>query len=271
MATDDAKVAEQAWHDRWYREHSRKEFPDDVEDFREMFWRIQLAPFFEGGWGCWGDVRTEMMLSVGDVVGRRVLDYGCGHGGLGIYLALKGAIVSGFDISTEGVNVANWAAEKYHLQCDFRAMDAESLAYEDQSFDLVMGFGVIHHVVKYPRASSELFRVMKPGAKAMFHETIWENPLINYARRFTMADADAGDEKLTGKSILSFGAQFSSVEINRRHIFYMLKRLARQRSRNLADPMVRRPIWKLVHGIDSACCGLGLSKFCGEASIVLTR
>src|SRR6266436_284322 len=96
------KVAEQAWHDNWYENNARKEFPDSPVDFRELFCRVQLAPFCDGGWAYWGDARTEMMQLLGDVRGRRVLDYGCGSGQLGIYLAMLGADVSGFDLSPKG-------------------------------------------------------------------------------------------------------------------------------------------------------------------------
>ena len=40
-----------------------------------------------------------MIDALGDVRGKRILDYGCGYGMLGIYLASCGAEVWGFDLS----------------------------------------------------------------------------------------------------------------------------------------------------------------------------
>jgi 2-polyprenyl-3-methyl-5-hydroxy-6-metoxy-1,4-benzoquinol methylase len=265
------KLAEQAWHDNWYQENARTEFPESPADFRELFLRVQLACFCDGGWSFWGDAREEMMRICGDVRGLSVLDYGCGPGQLGIYLAMLGAKVSGFDLSPRGAEIANWAARKYGLGCSFRAMDAEELDYPDRCFDLVVGFGVLHHVVKYPHSALHLARVLKPGGRAIFHETLWENPLINFVRRWTTADDDAGDAHLTEFSIRHFGRLCARTEIHKRHIFYMLKRLGRLSDRDLSQPLTPRPFWRMVKKIDQGLIHLGLSRFCGEAIVVYTR
>ena len=262
------KLAEQSWHDKWYGENAKKEFPDRAADFREFFSRVQLTPFCDGGWAYWGDARAEMLRMWGDVNGLSVLDYGCGSGQLGIYLAMLGAKVSGFDLSPLGVEVANWAATKYGLSCSFEAMDAEELSYPDQSFDLVVGFGVLHHVIKYPKSAYHLARVLKPGGRAVFHETLWDNPLINLVRRWTTEDSDAGDAHLTERSILKFGRPCARTEIHKRHIFYMLKRLASLPQRDLSQQLRSRPFWKVVKTVDRGLMQLGLSRFCGEAIVV---
>jgi 2-polyprenyl-3-methyl-5-hydroxy-6-metoxy-1,4-benzoquinol methylase len=268
---DQAKLAEQNWHDSWYQENARAEFPESPADFREIFRRVQLTDFCEGGWSYWGDARNEMMRLCGDVRGLRVLDYGCGSGQLGIYLAMLGAQVTGFDLSPRGVEIANWAAQKYGLTCSFMAMDAEELAYPAQSFDLAVGFGVLHHVVKYSRSALQLTRVLKPGGRAIFHETLWDNPLINFVRRWTTADDDAGDAHLTETSIRQFGNLCTHTEIHKRHIIYMLKRLAKMSERDLTQPLACRPLWRKVKRIDQGLTRLGLSRFCGEAIVVYTK
>lgn len=265
------KLAEQTWHDKWYGENARKEFPERATDFQEHFLRVQLTPFCDGGWAYWGDGRAEMLRMWGDVSGLSVLDYGCGSGQLGIYLATLGAKVRGFDLSPQGIEVANWAAGRYGLTCSFKAMDAESLDYPDQSFDLVVGFGVLHHVIKYPQSAYHLARVLKRGGRAVFHETLWDNPLINFVRRWTTEDNDAGDAHLTERCILQFGGPCARTEIHKRHIFYMLKRLASLPQRDLSRPLSPRPFWKVVKKIDQGLIHLGLSRFCGEAIVVYTK
>lgn len=268
---DQAKVAERVWHDSWYQENARAEFPESPADFRELFRRVQLTAFCEGGWSYWGDARNELMRICGDVRGLKVLDYGCGSGQLGIYLAMLGAEVTGFDLSPRGVEIANWAAQKYGLTCSFKAMDAEELDYPDRCFDLVVGFGVLHHVVKYPRSAQHIARVLKPGGRAVFHETLWENPLINFVRRWTTADDDAGDAHLTESSIRQFGKLCAHAEIRKRHIFYMLKRLAKISDRDLSRPLRPRPFWRALRRIDKGLNRLGLSRFCGESIVVYTK
>jgi 2-polyprenyl-3-methyl-5-hydroxy-6-metoxy-1,4-benzoquinol methylase len=268
---DHTKLAEQAWHDGWYEKNARKEFPDDPAEFREYFYRVQLLPLCDGGWAYWGDARTDMMRLIGDPRGLKVLDYGCGSGQLGIYLAMQGALVSGFDLSVKAVEIANWAARKYGLDCAFRQLDAEHLDYSDNSFDLVVGFGVLHHVVKYPASAVQLARVTRPGGRAIFHETLWDNPLINFARRWTLENPDAGDAHLTDALIRSFGSQFTSVHVYKQNLIYMLKRFSRLPQRDLSNPLVPRPFWKAVKKLDRALISAGLSKFCGEAIVVYSK
>src|SRR5882757_7238815 len=212
-----------------------------------------------------------MMRLIGNVRGLRVLDYGCGSGQLGIYLSMLGADVNGFDLSPKGVEVANWAARKYGLTCSFRAMDAEELDYPPESFELVVGFGVLHHVVKYPKSAFHLARVLKPLGRAIFHETLWDNPLINLARHWTMPSQEAGDTRLTARGIEEFGAPFAMTSVNKRHILYMLKRFGSLPIRDLSRPLVSRPFWKAIRTIDRGLMSFGFSKFCGEAIVIYTK
>lgn len=269
--TADVKHKEQAWHDTQYAEFGQLALPATPVAFQEHFRRLHLTSFCDGGWSWWGDARIEIMQMAGNVRGRKVLDYGCGTGHLGVYLAMQGADVDGFDLSQVGVEVATRTARQYNLECRFRAMDAEELDYPDKSFDLVIGFGVLHHVIKYPRSAEQLAHVLRPGARAFFHETLWDNPLINFARRFTREDDDAGDALLTERAILEWSRPFSQVTTYKRNLLYMLKRLRRLPARDLSKPLRPRPFWGGVRWLDRYLIPLGLSRYCGEAIVVLTR
>ena len=266
MSESSVKAAERAWHDDWYSAHARQDFPDNPAGFMEYFRRVHLSNFCDGGWSYWADARKEIFAMLGDVRHLRILDYGCGHGQLGIFLALQGAQVSGFDLSAKGIEIANWAAGMYGLPCAFDAMDAENLTYPDATFDLVIGFGVVHHVIKYPRSAEHLRRVLKPGGKAIFHETLWSNPAIRFARRFTSAEQSAGDAPITPSSIRNFFSGFSRLDLMPRHCLYMLKRCASLPDRNLQDPLRPRPFWKMVKAADSVVAPL-MPAMCGEVII----
>jgi 2-polyprenyl-3-methyl-5-hydroxy-6-metoxy-1,4-benzoquinol methylase len=265
------KAAEQRWHDQHYKQHAQDEYPPTPEAFLEYFRRIHLTGFCEGGWSYWGDTRCEALQMIGSVRGRRVLDYGCGSGQLGIYLALQGADVSGFDLSPWGVATARRAAEAYAVPAEFRAADAEDLDYPDNSFDLVIGLGVLHHVIKYARAAEQLHRVLRPGAKAYFLETLWDNPAINFARRFTTLEEDAGDARLTARRIVEFGADFRSLTLHPRHLLYMCKRLARLPERDVRRPLRARPMWRALKKLDSFLARTPLRHYCGEVIVVLEK
>ena len=271
-SVDCIKQEERAWHDAYYNTYALSVFPNTLEEFRQVFTRSQLSPFCEGGWSWWGDARQEALDFVGDVRGLRVLDYGCGYGGLGIYLSQCGAQVSGFDLSGPAIETANSAAQRYGLAAQFAQMDAEELRYPDGSFDLVVGFGVLHHVIKYPRAGSHLFRVLKPGGKAVFHETLWDNPFINLARRFTLVESEAGDSHLTERSVREFCRDFSQVRLEKRHLLYMAKRLAKHPRTDWFAPLQPRPFWRAIKTLDNQILRFQpLRRYCGEVIVCLQK
>ncbi len=119
---------------------------------------------------------------LGDVHGKQVLDYGCGHGMAAVVLARRGAIVSAFDLSSRYVDEAQMRARANGVALDFRVANAEELPYPARSFDAVWGNAILHHL-DLPRAGRELFRILKPDGIAVFCEPWGGNPLLNWARR----------------------------------------------------------------------------------------
>lgn len=266
------KEAELAWHDSFYAVHAAQTYPDSLEEFRRFFVRDHLTPFCDGGGSWWTDARKEMIDALGDVSGKRILDYGCGYGMLGMYLGSCGAEVWGFDLSSAAAEVAKEAALRYGLRAQFEPMDATELSYPDDFFDLVVGFGVIHHVIKYPGVAGQLFRVLKPGGRATFHETLWDNPVLNFARRFTMKDADAGDARLGERDIQIFFRDFRTLTIAKYHLLYMAKRLARPSSPWWSAECQPRPFWKMVKSVDRQLLRFPpLRRYCGEVVVFVQK
>jgi SAM-dependent methyltransferase len=132
-------------------------------------------------------VFQRMMALLGaDLSGQRVLEYGCGTGWITTQLAERGASVAAFDISPEAVaqTRAALAARNLLHRCEADVMPGERLAYEDNSFDVAIGFAILHHL-DIPLALSQLRRVLKPGGRAYFAEPLASNPLIRAYRRLT--------------------------------------------------------------------------------------
>ena len=264
--------AERTWHDEQYGANAATAYPESPEVFRNLYLKQHLTPFCDGGWSWWADARKEMLELLGDVRGKRVLDYGCGFGTLGMYLSLCGAEVWGFDLSRPAIDTANRAALRYGLPARFEQMDAAALTYPDGFFDLAVGFGVLHHVIKYPNCGSQLSRVLKPGGVGIFHETLWDNPLINFARRFTSVHSDAGDALLNQRAIRSFGSDFREIRMERRHLLYMLKRLAPLPIDDWAASPKPRPLWRAIKAVDRQVLRLKvLRRYCGEVIVILQK
>jgi ubiquinone/menaquinone biosynthesis C-methylase UbiE len=116
-----------------------------------------------------------------------VLDYCCGNGEESIYVAKHGARkVHGIDISDVSIRNCRQRAAEEGLGdvCEFQTMDAEALQYPDNHFDMIMEYGVLHHL-DLDKGMSELARVLKPGGVIICTETLAHNPLIRWYRQRT--------------------------------------------------------------------------------------
>lgn len=90
----------------------------------------------------------------------RVLEIGCSRGFLlqRVRQELAPSTV-GIDLNPEAI--ANSVIDGSLV------MDAQSLAFEDESFDKLYSFHCIEHIPDLPRAFREMDRVLKPGGRAL--------------------------------------------------------------------------------------------------------
>lgn len=104
---------------------------------------------------------------------QRLLSFGCGTGGDALRYAKMGYHVSGFDVSSGRIENARRMAAKYDLEdrVDFSVQVAENLEYASESFDIVVGEHILHHV-DIDQAIRETFRVLKPGGAAIFKDSM---------------------------------------------------------------------------------------------------
>jgi SAM-dependent methyltransferase len=126
-------------------------------------------------------VRPAFAL-LGDVRGKRLLDYGCGHGMASVVLARRGAEVTGIDLSAGYIEEARRRVAANEVMAEFRQADAEQLPFPDGSFDAVWGCAILHHL-NLRQAGAELHRVLRPGGVAVFCEPWGANPVLEFARR----------------------------------------------------------------------------------------
>jgi len=121
---------------------------------------------------------------LGPLSGKRVLDFACGTGALSYYLASKGAQVTGIDVSEASLVVASKVPYGLDITAEFR-QDLFEPAIPSDSFDAVIGQYALHHV-DVRRFAPELARILRPGGRAAFLETIALNPVLMGARRYVV-------------------------------------------------------------------------------------
>jgi ubiquinone/menaquinone biosynthesis C-methylase UbiE len=126
---------------------------------------------------------------LGDVAGKRVLEYGCGDGELAVRLAKSGARMSAFDVSRSSVERTRRLAEANGVHIEAVEASAEWLPYADETFDLAVGQAVLH-LLDAERARCELLRILKPGGRAVFSEPlrhvaldVWGQDFSNFGHR----------------------------------------------------------------------------------------
>lgn len=96
--------------------------------------------------------------------GKRVLEVGVGAGTDFLQWVRSGARVYGIDLTKEAIYNAKLRLDLYGLEAvELKVADAEHLPYEDDFFDLVYSWGVIHHSPDMEQCFKEIVRVTRPG------------------------------------------------------------------------------------------------------------
>lgn len=125
--------------------------------------------------------------------GADVLEYGCGSAIQGIRIARAANTLTGIDISDVAVRDAQAIADKEGLtNVKYHVMNAEEMTFADNSFDLIFGRGIIHHL-DLDLSFKSIARVLRPGGRALFWEPLGHNPVLNRYRDMT-PDARTPDE-----------------------------------------------------------------------------
>src|SRR5579875_251358 len=116
------------------------------------------------------------------------LEVGAGTGYFSLNMMRAGLIdeLTCTDISTGMLDMLQANARRLGLdQVSSVQSDAESLPFPDESFDLVVGHAVLHHLPDLDRAFSEFRRVLRPGGTILFagEPSLWGDRLARAPKR----------------------------------------------------------------------------------------
>jgi 2-polyprenyl-3-methyl-5-hydroxy-6-metoxy-1,4-benzoquinol methylase len=216
---DEARFADQAYARYAHELH-----------LNQTFFRKYAEPQDDWDWRQYG------AKLLGLVKGCRVLDFGCGQGEEAVYLAKMGAHVTAIDISPVGIELTKERAKLNGVgdRVNAMRMRCDPTEFPSESFDVVHGFGILHHI-GLQTGMKEIKRLLKPRGRALFFEHMGNSKMIERLRP-KEKDYTKGERPVTWKEVQEIGPEFSRMVVRP---FHLASRL-RKRVHVLNRPAVKR-------------------------------
>lgn len=152
---------------------------------------------------------------LGDLTGKTLLEYGCGDGLNTVVLAKRGAAkVIALDISPDLIKVAQRRLEVNGVtsRVDFVVGSAHDMQIPNESVDIVFGIAILHHL-DFNLAAREVWRVLRPGGRAIFEEPVRTSKLLKTLRKlipYTASNVSPFERPLSENELTRFAERFSS-------------------------------------------------------------
>jgi SAM-dependent methyltransferase len=163
---------ERQFFDRTYKEASARPF--SIEMCEELWSR-------EPGFG-------ELLESLGDISGKRILLLGNGVSLKEFYFIKMGAKCIWTDLSIHAIKhmKEKFAQSEFHrvnLQdIEFHAVDACHLPFANETFDIIYGCAFVHHIENLEALFNEIARCLKPGGICRFMDHAY-SPLWQFLKK----------------------------------------------------------------------------------------
>lgn len=155
---------------------NEKEYYRKVKDGSREDYGLERESFFRRA-------NLKFREALGDVKNKQILDVGCGIGNLSFYLAQEGATVTGIDLSKNSIEVCKKEAKRKGIDIDFREMNAQVPDFDDESFDMIVGSRVIHHLPNLELFFKECNRLLKKNGYIVFIEPLKKNIIVELNRK----------------------------------------------------------------------------------------
>lgn len=154
--------------------------PASTEEIHEVNVRYHdlAAEHYDSKWGIdygtlgQGQVTAKLAKALGGRPGHygRGLEIGAGTGYFGLNLTLAGVVddYTATDISPGMLRVLEQTAGALGVEVETACAEGSELPFEDDSFEIVFGHAILHHLPDLDGAFRELRRVLRPGGAIVF-------------------------------------------------------------------------------------------------------
>jgi 2-polyprenyl-3-methyl-5-hydroxy-6-metoxy-1,4-benzoquinol methylase len=192
--TEDQLAREETFHDEW-----ASSTPVD---------KVMVRPAFESFVAMENRLCLELMSPL---AGKRVLDLGTGLGEAAVYFALQGAQVTAVDVSPAMIETASRVAAHHGVAIEGIVSPLEQLELPAESFDVVYGANVLHHVSEIEATLARVEQALVPGGLCVFWDPIAYNPVINVYRRLATEVRSEDEAPLKFSVLKIFRRYFADV------------------------------------------------------------
>lgn len=219
---------------QWDRDACGSHYVKDAEP-GTLEWYLEAERYRYGHYGPW----MPALMEFAGHRSEKVLEVGGGMGTDHAQFAKNGAITTDLDLSSGHLEHAKRNFALRGLTGEFVYGDAENMPFDDGTFDVVYSNGVIHHTPDTARVVDEMYRVLKPGGKAIIM-VYAENSLHYWRNLFYAIGVEQGRlERSSMGDIMS-----ESVELSEHGSKPLVKVYTPKRLHNLFHRFENRKIWQ---------------------------
>jgi SAM-dependent methyltransferase len=159
---------------------------------REFYLEIDRR-FFSNSWEYlpWGKTPFDSLIDFQSLKNKDVFEIGVGNGSHAQLLARYSRSFTGIDLTDYATQSTAKRMELFGLKARILKMDAEKLGFNDNSFDFVWSWGVIHHSSNTEQILKEIQRVLRPGGKAVimvYYRGWWNYYIKGFFQGFITGD-----------------------------------------------------------------------------------
>lgn len=133
----------------------------------------------------WRAVPFDTVIPFDDLADKDVLEVGVGQGTHAQLLASHCRSFVGIDLTTAAAAMTARRLRLFGVPGSVLQMDAERMAFADDSFDFVWSWGVVHQSADTQRVLAEIARVLRPGGRCtvmVYYRSWWNYNVSGFLR-----------------------------------------------------------------------------------------
>lgn len=109
------------------------------------------------------EIANRLAYFAGDLAGKRILDIGCGSGGIAIAFARKGGVCTALEPAPHRFEWAKVRTHDHGVTIELRKEGIEEFQCGHDGFDIILCVDVLEHIPNWRLAMNRLCTMLRPG------------------------------------------------------------------------------------------------------------